>query len=71
MPNPRSYVSCLIRIWHSQAQENPELPPSVQIEVENIQSGRNHQFDTLDELFRYLEGRVFRGSDDLEAIQCD
>jgi hypothetical protein len=64
IPDSRAYLSCLVRIWHSQIQNDPRLPDSVQIQVQEIQTGQNHQFDTLDALLNYLESRLFLSSSD-------
>jgi len=58
MPVPKTYISCLIRIRCMPVKKDARPAKRMQIQVDDIQSGQKHQFDTLDELFLYLERRI-------------
>ena len=58
MTKNQTYLSYLLRIWNNQDAENPGLNFPLQIQIEEIQSGKNHQFNSLEAFIRYLESQV-------------
>ncbi|HEY64161.1 MAG TPA: hypothetical protein G4O02_06275 [Caldilineae bacterium] len=49
-----TYISFLIRVWREGDPDHPEITGDWRAEVEHIQSGRRWQFDTLEDLARWL-----------------
>jgi hypothetical protein len=52
-PSP-SYLSFLIRMWCESIAEEPGSVQDWQGEIEHIQSGRQWQFRTIEELVQFL-----------------
>ncbi len=53
--SPVQYMSFVIRLWRESSPQPGGLPTSWQIEAEYIQTGQVWKFETLNELFDFLQ----------------